>query len=163
MGAVQSNIMLIYGSILTSLIAGVYSSPLAILEAASSPETLSPRYSLTNSTLSASTLLTRDDFGLAFDSFAALGDSYASGLGAGHALDRTCRRYDHSYPYLLNNDPGLGDHQGDRRRFQPLTCTGARIRDVIEKQVPQLTSDFDLVRTVYIIFLSLIYTGVDFC
>jgi hypothetical protein len=88
----------------------------------------------------------RDDFGLIFDSFAALGDSYASGLGAGRALDRTCRRYDHSYPYLLNNDPRLGDHQGDRRRFQPLTCTGARISDVIEKQVPQLSSDFDLVR-----------------
>lgn len=152
MRALRPNTIFIYYSVMTALMAAAYSSPLAALEAASPPGTLSSRDSSTNSTLTASILSPRGNFDLAFDSFAALGDSYASGLGAGHILDRTCRRYDHSYPYLLNNDPRLGNHEEDSRRFEPITCAGATITDVIEKQLPQLTSDFDLVRTVYASF-----------
>lgn len=93
-----------------------------------------------------SILSPRGEFELSFDTFAALGDSYASGLGAGQVLDRTCRRYDHSYPYLINADPKLGSPEEVGRRFEPLTCAGATIHDIIDKQVPQLTTKYDVVR-----------------
>lgn len=47
-----------------------------------------------------------------------------------------CRRYDHSYPWILNEDPRLGDPAG--RNFQFASCSGAVTQDVIDKQIPEL-------------------------
>jgi hypothetical protein len=41
--------------------------------------------------------------------WAALGDSYAAGIGAGNIIDTTCRRYDSSYPAIMNTDERFGD------------------------------------------------------
>ncbi|KAB5550778.1 SGNH hydrolase-type esterase domain-containing protein, partial [Coniochaeta sp. 2T2.1] len=81
---------------------------------------------------------------------AAIGDSYSAGIGAGNRLgsfldalnsqrDWACSRYDHAYPYLVNNDPSLGDPS--KRTFQFLSCSGALSKDVLEKQIPRLSSD----------------------
>ncbi|RYO84490.1 hypothetical protein DL764_009322 [Monosporascus ibericus] len=80
---------------------------------------------------------------------AAIGDSYAAGIGAGDrlgdllgALDPTsdwaCSRYDHAYPYLINNDRRLGDPSG--RNFQFRACSGAVTQDVLENQIPSVDS-----------------------
>ncbi|RYP16818.1 hypothetical protein DL767_010129 [Monosporascus sp. MG133] len=63
---------------------------------------------------------------------AATGDSYATGIGAGDSLasllgvldpasDWACSRYDYAYPYLISNDPRLGDPSG--RNFQVFLLT----------------------------------------
>ncbi|UKZ74641.1 hypothetical protein TrVFT333_002311 [Trichoderma virens FT-333] len=72
---------------------------------------------------------------------AAVGDSYSAGIGSGSLLARdyhefNCRRYDHSYPWILNEDPRLGDPAG--RNFQFASCSGAVTQDVIDKQIPEL-------------------------
>ncbi|EEP80542.1 predicted protein [Uncinocarpus reesii 1704] len=59
---------------------------------------------------------------LVIKSFAALGDSYASGVGAGKQLDETCWRYSGSYPVQLNNSGIFGGHT---LSMQFLACTGA--------------------------------------
>ncbi|KAF5635566.1 integrin alpha n-terminal [Fusarium sp. NRRL 25303] len=81
---------------------------------------------------------------------AAIGDSYSAGIGAGDRLgsifdvlkegnDRACARYDHAYPYLVNQDSRIGDESG--RKFQFLSCSGAVTTDVLEKQIPHLDND----------------------
>ncbi|KAH6949082.1 SGNH hydrolase-type esterase domain-containing protein, partial [Fusarium avenaceum] len=73
---------------------------------------------------------------------AAVGDSYSAGIGAGDGLqgegDENCRRYDHSYPYLINQDERLGD--ASKRKFQFKSCSGAVIKNVIEDQLPNIDS-----------------------
>jgi lysophospholipase L1-like esterase len=72
-----------------------------------------------------------------FDSYAALGDSYAAGQGAGPYLD-ACFRSDHGYPVLL-----------DGARKISLTdnaaCTGATTASVRASQIPSLNKKVDLV------------------
>jgi hypothetical protein len=79
--------------------------------------------------------------------WAAIGDSYASGVAAGNRLpganSRQCSRFDGSYPVVLNNDPALGDNPS--RQFQDFACSGSTIADVLNKQVPQLDTDEDMV------------------
>ncbi|KAF4166807.1 hypothetical protein CNMCM6936_005969 [Aspergillus lentulus] len=74
---------------------------------------------------------------------AAIGDSYSAGIGAGNRIqtdaDWACSRYDHSYPYLIHNDPQLGDPAA--RTFQFASCSGAVIADVINKQIPQISGN----------------------
>lgn len=53
--------------------------------------------------------------------------------------DFACSRYDHAYPYLVNNDSALGDPS--TRTFQFLSCSGALTKDILEKQIPRLNSD----------------------
>lgn len=53
--------------------------------------------------------------------------------------DWACSRYDHSYPYLIHNDPQLGDPAA--RTFQFASCSGAVIADVINKQIPQISGN----------------------
>ncbi|KAI9877135.1 MAG: hypothetical protein M1830_004710 [Pleopsidium flavum] len=71
--------------------------------------------------------------------WAALGDSFASGIGAGRKIggvgDYLCSRYDESYPYVINNDPSLG--QGNRK-FQNFACSGHTTLDVLNKQLSTL-------------------------
>ncbi|KAH1912574.1 hypothetical protein KXW47_007499 [Aspergillus fumigatus] len=74
---------------------------------------------------------------------AALGDSYSARIGAGDRIqsdpDWRCSRYDHSYPYLINNDPRLGDPAA--RTFQFVSCSGAVTADVLDKQIPKISGN----------------------
>ncbi|GKU19782.1 unnamed protein product [Fusarium langsethiae] len=85
---------------------------------------------------------------------AAIGDSYSAGIGAGDRLgsiydalksgsDFACARYDHAYPYLLNQDTRLGDPS--KRKFQFVSCSGAVMKDVLEKQIPELDNGQDAI------------------
>ncbi|KAM0433675.1 hypothetical protein ACHAQK_009109 [Fusarium lateritium] len=85
---------------------------------------------------------------------AAIGDSYSAGIGAGDRLgsiydalksgsDFACARYDHAYPYLVNQDERIGKPDG--RKFQFLSCSGAVIKDVVDKQIPELDSNQDAI------------------
>jgi hypothetical protein len=119
-------------TVVITLIAAASSSPLPV-------ETRS------NSSLDAHVLSPRGELDLSYKTFAAVGDSYASGLGAGHVLDRRCRRYDHSYANLIHTDTRLGDQEQGRRRFEFVACAGAKIPDIVYRQMPQLTTEFDIV------------------
>ena len=147
--------MLAHCAVVAALMSAATSSPFVIHDSKYSRSTLHPTEARFNSTSHGSVLTPREEFDLSFDTFAALGDSYASGLGAGQVLDRTCRRYHHSYPFLINTDPRLG--KGDERRFEPLACAGATIRDVVQKQIPQLTTKFDVVRAATIPYTHRLY------
>lgn len=52
--------------------------------------------------------------------------------------DSDCARYDHSYPYLVNQDGRLGD--STKRKFQFESCSGAVVQDVIDDQIPAVDS-----------------------
>jgi lysophospholipase L1-like esterase len=73
-------------------------------------------------------------FGIAPE-YVALGDSYASGVGAG-ATKGGCRRSANAYPALY----GKGVPS-----FTFAACTGATTADVLEEQVPKLTPATTLV------------------
>ena len=63
----------------------------------------------------------------------ALGDSYASGVGAGaYTGGNRCLRYDQAYPAQMqgNNDLGLGETPEDQRRLQNCACSGAEVKDM---------------------------------
>ncbi|KAF2012671.1 SGNH hydrolase [Aaosphaeria arxii CBS 175.79] len=74
--------------------------------------------------------------------FASIGDSYAAGLGASERLDWSCSRYNGSYPSLLHSKY-LG-HPSSRSE-QLLACSGATTADVIEKQLPHVKNNTDLI------------------
>ena len=69
--------------------------------------------------------------------YVALGDSYASGNGAGSYLTGTanasCYRSTKSYPYLVASSSGLALNQQ--------ACSGANISDVTTKQLSAVTPD----------------------
>ncbi|KAL8664084.1 MAG: hypothetical protein Q9202_003376 [Teloschistes flavicans] len=87
-------------------------------------------------------LESRDEPSSPFDhsnikTYAALGDSFAAGIGAGTRLtgwgDWYCSRYDSSYPSVVNSSPALGDSSG--RTFQYFACSGAVTTDVTGSQI----------------------------
>ncbi|KAK2669954.1 SGNH hydrolase superfamily [Fusarium oxysporum f. sp. vasinfectum] len=91
---------------------------------------------------------------LSINKLAAIGDSYSAGIGAGDRLgsifdafksgsDFACARYDHAYPYLINQDDRIGDPS--KRKFQFLSCSGAVIKDVVDKQIPEMDSGQDAI------------------
>ena len=65
--------------------------------------------------------------------WAALGDSFAAGIGAGTRLtgwgDWYCSRYDGSYPSVINSSPSLGSATG--RDFKYYACSGAVTTDIM--------------------------------
>lgn len=67
--------------------------------------------------------------------WAAVGDSYSAGIGAGAKLggwgDYFCSRYNDSFPNIINNDPRLGN--GGGRSFTNWPCSGAKTDDVIKQ------------------------------
>lgn len=73
--------------------------------------------------------------------FASIGDSYSAGLGAGDRLEFYCSRYAQSYPNILHTSL-LGDD--DQRTHQFLSCSGATSTEILEKQVPALNTNIDL-------------------
>lgn len=70
--------------------------------------------------------------------YVALGDSYASGTGAGNYSDLACTRSRNAYPALWAgaNDPAS---------FTFAACGGAKIPDVLSDQVGELDEDTTLV------------------
>ena len=52
-------------------------------------------------------------------------------------LDWACSRYAGAYPYYVYKDPRFGDNYPD---FQFLSCSGAKIDDVLNDQIPDLES-----------------------
>ena len=73
--------------------------------------------------------------------WAALGDSFAAGIGAGTRLTDWgswyCSRYDDSYPSVINRSPSLGSSDG--RDFKYYACSGAITTDVKNSQIPGLS------------------------
>jgi lysophospholipase L1-like esterase len=75
------------------------------------------------------------------ENFASIGDSYSAGLGSGNRLDWSCSRYASSYPYILHTSL-LGENPNRTHQF--LSCSGATSTEILEKQVPALNSNLDL-------------------
>jgi lysophospholipase L1-like esterase len=73
------------------------------------------------------------------DTYAALGDSYSSGVGTGsYTLDSACKRSVYAYPYLYTQK-----HPGTSLSF--LACSGAKTSDLLAKQIQAVTSTTTLV------------------
>src|SRR4051794_23431220 len=71
--------------------------------------------------------------------YAALGDSYSSGVGtASYTLDSTCKRSVYAYPYLWAQK-----HPGTALSF--VACSGARTSDVLSTQIQAVTGSTTLV------------------
>lgn len=69
--------------------------------------------------------------------YAALGDSYSSGSGAGPYTDLICQRSDNAHPVLLAAE--LDAH------LTFVACGGATTEEVLEDQIDALDEDTDLV------------------
>lgn len=71
--------------------------------------------------------------------YAALGDSYSSGVGTGsYTLDSTCKRSVYAYPYLWAQK-----HAGTALSF--VACSGAKTSDVLSTQIQAVTASTTLV------------------
>ena len=71
--------------------------------------------------------------------YAALGDSYSSGVGTGsYTLDSACKRGVYAYPYLWAQK-----HAGTTLSF--VACSGAKTSDVLSSQISAVTSSTTLV------------------
>src|SRR3954462_10527126 len=71
--------------------------------------------------------------------YAALGDSYSSGVGtASYTLDSACKRSVYAYPYLWTQR-----HAGTALSF--VACSGAKTSDVLSTQIQAVTSATTLV------------------
>jgi lysophospholipase L1-like esterase len=71
--------------------------------------------------------------------YAALGDSFSSGVGTGsYTLDRGCKRSVYAYPYLYTQK-----HAGTSLSF--LACSGAKTSDLLATQIQAVTSSSTLV------------------
>jgi lysophospholipase L1-like esterase len=93
--------------------------------------------------------------GAAASGYAALGDSYSSGVGTGsYTLDSTCKRSVYAYPYLFAQR-----HAGTSLSFA--ACSGAKTSDLLATQIQSVTSATTLVTMTIggndIGFASLIY------
>ena len=73
--------------------------------------------------------------------WAAIGDSYAAGIGAGNRVAYSCSRYDSSYPNLLNVQ--LGEDTTDID-FTFIACSGAKI-PAITTQANSLSGDQQMI------------------
>lgn len=76
--------------------------------------------------------------------WAAIGDSYAAGIGAGKSLGvASCSRYDESYPSYINGENGFGNLG---QTFDFLACSGAKSPQILEKQVGTMKDgDYDVI------------------
>jgi lysophospholipase L1-like esterase len=73
--------------------------------------------------------------------FASVGDSYSAGLGSGARLDWSCSRYVESYPNILHTSL-LGPNINRTHQF--LACSGATSTEILQKQIPALQDNLDL-------------------
>ena len=74
--------------------------------------------------------------------WAAVGDSYASGVGSGKRIGYWCSLYDAAYPSLINNDESLGNRN---RKFNNLACAGYTASNVKDKAINTLSSNQDII------------------
>jgi lysophospholipase L1-like esterase len=73
------------------------------------------------------------------DSYAALGDSYSSGVGTGsYTLDSACKRSVYAYPFLYTQT-----HPGTSLTFT--ACSGAKTSDLLAAQIQAVTGTTTLV------------------
>src|SRR4051794_7086297 len=73
------------------------------------------------------------------DSYAALGDSYSSGVGTGsYTLNSACKRGVYAYPYLYAQT-----HPGTSLTF--VACSGAKTSDLLATQIQAVTTTTTLV------------------
>lgn len=64
----------------------------------------------------------------------SLGDSYATGVGAGDLLGMNrCVHYSDAYPLLINNDSRMPG-QANGRRIWDCTCSGATTQNILDNQ-----------------------------
>jgi lysophospholipase L1-like esterase len=71
--------------------------------------------------------------------YAALGDSYSSGVGTGsYSLDSACKRSVYAYPYLWAQK-----HAGTTLSF--VACSGAKTSDLLANQIQAVTPSTTLV------------------
>src|SRR3954464_4686483 len=71
--------------------------------------------------------------------YAALGDSYSSGVGTGsYTVDSACKRSVYAYPYLWTQK-----HAGTAPSF--VACSGAKTSDLLSTQIQAVTSATTLV------------------
>src|SRR5690348_7087468 len=77
--------------------------------------------------------------GAAAADYAALGDSYSSGVGTGsYTIDGACKRSVYAYPYLYAQA-----HPGTSLSF--VACSGAKTSDLLANQIQAVTSTTTLV------------------
>ena len=64
------------------------------------------------------------------EEWTAMGDSYASGVGAGTASsdNKQCRRFSDAYGNLMNKDPRLGASSG--HKFNGVYCSGSSFKNI---------------------------------
>ena len=82
---------------------------------------------------------------------AAIGDSYAAGVGSGKLVRRgwQCSRYDHAYPYLVNTEikkDAIKDEKQKEENFEFLPCVGYTADQVRRRQVSKLGDNIDVVK-----------------
>ena len=73
----------------------------------------------------------------AYGNYAALGDSYAAGMGSGDETG-SCRRSPHAYPHVLDANPAI-------LLRRDVACSGATTADVQRFQLSALNAKTDLV------------------
>ena len=78
----------------------------------------------------------------------AIGDSFAAGISADipdDQLEYWCSRFKQSYPNQMNNDARFPGHTTSRT-FVFGACSGAKMQDVVDKQIslgtPDLTAEY---------------------
>ncbi len=74
--------------------------------------------------------------------WAAIGDSYAAGIGAGNRIGYLCSVYDFGYPQVINADWRMGDPS--TRKFTNLACSGA-LTPAIQSQAEKLSGGQQLI------------------
>ncbi|KFH44160.1 Lipase-like protein [Hapsidospora chrysogenum ATCC 11550] len=87
--------------------------------------------------------------------FVAFGDSYSAGIGTGvNGTEEPCRRGLHAHPMLINEDLA---RQGPSTStsFQFLSCTGARIQDLLLHREPSQIGEFNTTHTADFALLSI--------
>ena len=73
----------------------------------------------------------------------AIGDSFSAGISAdvpADELEYDCSRFKQSYPNQMNNDPRFPGHSTSRT-FVFGSCSGAKMQDVVDKQIELGTPD----------------------
>ena len=73
----------------------------------------------------------------------AIGDSFSAGISAdvpADELEYWCSRFKQSYPNEMNNDPRFPGHSTSRT-FVFGACSGAKMQDVVDKQLELGTPD----------------------
>ncbi|KAH7344362.1 SGNH hydrolase-type esterase domain-containing protein, partial [Pyrenochaeta sp. MPI-SDFR-AT-0127] len=77
--------------------------------------------------------------------WAAIGDSYAAGIGSGSKLrgSGSCGRFDNSYPMLLQRYEEMPKNPAPTMDY--LACSGATSPQILDGQVAELGTGYDLI------------------